>query len=151
MQALRQMAPRAKRFRHSRRHSLLSNLMETAPMSSAQAVHPAHFYCSPIRSSQASGEIALLYAILEDAIDCFRKQFVSRKRRDLRLAREAEEWLFSESAHWSFSFVNICAVVGLDPGYIRIGLKRWQQYTPTREPRSTRRPTQLRQPLRFAS
>ena len=42
-----------------------------------------------------------------------------------RMAREAEEWFLSEEAHWSFSFVSVCAVLGLEPESVRQQLKRW--------------------------
>lgn len=151
MQALRQMNHQAKRFQHSAPLSLSLDLTETDLMPFAHAVRPAQFYCSPVRSSQTSGEMALMHAILEDAIDCFRKQFISGKRRDLRLAREAEEWIFDESVHWPFSFINICTVLGLDPGYIRAGLKRWRQYTTPRVMKSARHPSRQQRPLRLAS
>ncbi len=151
MQALRHVASHAKRFRHVTRPRLFDDPTRTGTIPCAQAVHPAQFYCSPIRSSTTSGEIALMYAILEDAVDCFRKQFVSTKRRDLRLAREAEEWFLSETDQWLFSFVNICAVLGLEPGYIRMGLNRWRRYTPTQATRSVHHAKRMHEPLRLAS
>jgi len=151
MQALHQETLHAKLFRHPTQPAWLDDPTETDTIPSAQVVHPVQFYCSPIRSSKTSGEIALMYAVLEDAVDCFRKQFVSRKQRDQRLAREAEEWFSSESDHWLFSFVNICATLELDPEYIRTGLNRWQQYPPMQATRSVRHARQMCQPLRLAS
>jgi hypothetical protein len=66
-------------------------------------------------------------AILEDAIECFQKQFVKEGQRTRRLGREAEEWIFADDYRWPFSFVNICAVLGLDAAYIRRGLEQWRQ------------------------
>jgi hypothetical protein len=62
-------------------------------------------------------------AVLEDALDCFHKQFVSRTARAKRLGQEAEEWFFKDDTRWLFSFVSICDVLGLNPDYIRRGLK----------------------------
>src|ERR1043166_5955123 len=53
------------------------------------------------------GIVALMYAVLEDAVECFWKQFGSRRRRDLRLAQEAEEWFWNEGDGSPFSFVTI--------------------------------------------
>ena len=86
------------------------------------AVLPEQFYHAPTR---ACGEVELMRAVLEEAVDCFQKQFVKSGRRAQRLAREAEEWLFSDEVSWPFSFVNICAVLAIEPGYIRLKLKRW--------------------------
>ena len=94
-------------------HALLSHI----------SVPPEQFY--GLRASLASGrpEAELMRAILEDALLCFQKGLVPQGRRVQRLAREAEEWLFSDDARWPFSFVSICAVLGLEPAYLRLGLR----------------------------
>jgi hypothetical protein len=94
------------------------------------AITPELFFDGPANKCTLRGEFALMYAVLEDAFRCFQEQFVSGRQHTQRLAREAEEWFFSEDPHWPFSFVNICAVLGLDPGYIRSGLRRWRQHPP---------------------
>jgi len=78
--------------------------------------------------SPRSPEAAMMCAVLEDALDCFQKQFVSRTRRAKRLGQEAEEWFFSDESRWLFSFVSICDALGLHPDYIRRGLKRRDEY-----------------------
>jgi hypothetical protein len=94
------------------------------------SVPPEQFY-GP-RSGLASGrpEAALMRAVLVDALECFQKGLVQQGRRARRLAREAEEWLLSDDTNWPFSFVSICAVLGLEPGYLRRGLRRWRQGRP---------------------
>jgi len=71
-------------------------------------------------------EVALMYAVLEDAVDCFQKQFSHATRRAKHLGREAEKWLFSDDPNWLFSFLSICGALDLCPQYIRQGLKRWR-------------------------
>jgi hypothetical protein len=97
------------------------------------SVPPEQFY-GP-RPSLADGrpEAALMRAVLADALGCFQKGLVYQGRRVQRLAREAEEWLFSDDARWPFSFVSICAVLGLEPTYLRRGLRRWRQGGPQAE------------------
>jgi hypothetical protein len=73
----------------------------------SDAVLPAQFYSLPDSAYKTRGESALMYAVLDDAINCFQKQFAMRGRLAQRLAREAEEWLFSNDRSWPFSFVNI--------------------------------------------
>ncbi len=80
-------------------------------------------------------EAELMRAVLADALGCFQKGVVHQGRRVQRLAREAEEWLFNDDSRWPFSFVSICAVLGLEPEYIRRGLKRWGQGRPPRAPK----------------
>jgi hypothetical protein len=70
-------------------------------------------------------EAALMHAVLEDAVDCFQKQFSQATPRAKHLAREAEKWLFSDDPNWLFSFLSICSALDLCPQYIRQGLKRW--------------------------
>jgi hypothetical protein len=78
-------------------------------------------------------------AVLADALECFQKGLVYQGRRVQRLALEAEEWLFSDDARWPFSFVSICAVLGLEPAYLRRGLRRWRQGRPKAEVKKTPR------------
>ena len=92
----------------------------------ATAVAPEQFFSAQDRSYTERGEVALMRAVLEDALHCVAKQFSHRGRRPQRLAREAEAWFFADDEHWPFAFVNICAVLGLDPGYVRRGLTRWR-------------------------
>lgn len=92
-------------------------------LSDASSVLPEQFFTT----ATTSGEVALMRAVLEDAIECFQKQFVNTSRRTQRLAQEAEAWLFSDEEHWPFSFVNICAVLGVEPGYLRQGLRKWKK------------------------
>jgi hypothetical protein len=66
-----------------------------------------------------------MHAVLEDAVDCFQKQFSQATPRAKLLGREAEKWLFSDDSNWLFSFLSICSALDLCPQYIRQGLKRW--------------------------
>jgi hypothetical protein len=94
------------------------------PLSDA-SVLPAQFF-SPQTSLYTGRPVAtLLRAVLEDALTCFQKQFVTEGRGVQRMAREAEEWFLSDDAHWPFSFVSVCAVLGLEPESVRQQLKRW--------------------------
>jgi hypothetical protein len=97
-------------------------------------------------------EADLMYAVLQDAIHCFQGQSTRNPRDAQRLAREAEEWFFSEDVDWPFSFLNMCEVLRLDPSYIRSGLKRWRQYPPTERQKKRRRLSVLtRRPLKVAA
>src|SRR5262245_61870614 len=93
------------------------------------AVLPEQFFSLPDHHSK--GEAALMYAILEDAFNCFTRQFVDGRVRTQRLAQEAEAWFFAEDECWPFSFVNICTVLGINPEYLRKGLRRWRHQRPT--------------------
>jgi hypothetical protein len=96
------------------------------------AILPELFFGPPAGiSTMQRGELALMYAVLEDALRCFQVQFLSNSPQARRQAREAEEWFFNDDPYWPFSFMNICAMLGLEPGYIRSGLLRLRQHPPT--------------------
>jgi hypothetical protein len=63
---------------------------------------------------------------MENAIDMYMKNATATGRRGKRLFRETEEWIMREDSTWLCSFVNICHVLGLDPNYLRTGLRRWR-------------------------
>ena len=91
-----------------------------------------------------------MYAVLDDAVRCFQRQAVTDGRRAQRLAREAEEWFFTDNYHWPFSFVNICAVLGLDAEYLRLGLKQWHLHHRARPQKARRRVVLMQQPLKIS-
>ena len=94
------------------------------------SVLPEQFYDPPANLAHGRPEAELMRAVLEDALLCFQKGLVHPGRRVQRLAREAEEWLFSDDDSWPFSFVSICAVLGLEPAYLRQGLRSWRHGRP---------------------
>jgi len=88
------------------------------------AILPEQFHSPPVSKHATRGEVALMRAVLEDAIDCFQKL---GRPGDQNLAKDAERWFFADDHHWPFSFVNICAVLGLNAEYVRLGLQRWRR------------------------
>ena len=101
---------------------------------------PTQFFDALRRHPPAQGERRLVLAILEDAINCFQTYIFANRSRNRRLFREAEAWLMSENDE-PFSFEHVCAVLGLEPTYIRRGIQRWyeQQYARGPVSRSCRR------------
>jgi len=69
-------------------------------------------------------------AVLEDALACIHRPDETTCRWVRREAREAEEWLFSDDAHGIFSYVAVCAVLGLEPESIRPKHRRWSPSYP---------------------
>lgn len=57
-------------------------------------------------------EVELQVALLEQAVEDLRR----RKR---RIRHEAVLWVENEDEKWPFSFLNVCARLGLDPGAVR--------------------------------
>lgn len=89
-------------------------------------VLPEQFFNSRVSLATVCPETALMYAVLEDAFLCFQRRF-ENERRSIQRARQAEEWFFSDDSRCLFSFVSVCAALGLEPGYIRQRLKHWSQ------------------------
>jgi len=59
------------------------------------------------------GELRLMAAVLEDAVN------ILRKRPRSRAGREAREWLQSKDASWPFAFERICDALDLDADGVR--------------------------------
>ena len=113
------------------------------------AVMPEQFFSLP--HCYDKGEAALMYAVLEDALICFAKQFVENGLRAQGLAREAERWFFSNDDRWPFSFIKICLVLRINPEYVRLGLRQWRQRRPTHIKRKKRHVVCRTRSLRVAA
>lgn len=72
-------------------------------------------------------ERRLLAALLRDAIDCYLRDCHAKNRHRKRSYREAEEWFFKSEDKGVFSLENVCATLGLAPGYIRRMLLVYKQ------------------------
>jgi hypothetical protein len=77
------------------------------------------------RSQHLEPEKALLLAVLEDAVDCFLEYYAAENRIGKWRFHEAEEWIMQSGNDWFFSFENVCELLGLDPEYLRRGLRQW--------------------------
>ena len=111
MRVLRRIVSQDGSLHYAWRHLLTEESSPIHSSPSAQILLPEQAYDSTSLVSKHGGLAALMSAVLEDAVECFWKQFVSTKRRDLRLAREAEEWFWSDNDASPFSFTNICMML----------------------------------------
>ncbi len=87
---------------------------------------PSQYFDRIRRRASADGERRLMVAILEDAVDVYRKQAGARDRKRRLLFMDAEEWIESPDRSWIFSYENICDVLGIDAAYLRKGLRAWK-------------------------
>jgi hypothetical protein len=88
---------------------------------------PSQYFDRIRRRASADGERRLMVAILEDAVDVYRKQAGARDRKRRQMFEDAEAWIESPDRSWIFSYENICDVLGIDAGYLRKGLRVWKQ------------------------
>jgi hypothetical protein len=86
-----------------------------------------HAETNQSRIREIMGEFELVRAMLDDALHTYRKYALANGRRAQRLFREVDDWISVDDWDWPFSFVNVCAVLDLDPGYIRTGLRLWRE------------------------
>jgi len=68
----------------------------------------------PAGVTYASGERALMCAILADALAC-----LGGWCRQPGLAADARQWVASTDRHWPCSFENICDTLGFDAAHLR--------------------------------
>lgn len=139
---------RAQKFRQSSLPLFLYDLSAATQIFPPAAVLPEQFYSPAERPDSSQGELALMRAVLEDAVYCFQK---SQGTNAARLAKDAEQWFFTNDQRWPFSFVNICTALGLNAEYIRRGLQRWRQHPPAVSPRKRRRTALTHPPISVAA
>jgi hypothetical protein len=100
----------------------------------------AEYYDGFKRKSPLEPERELVLAMLEDAVLCFQKYLRSTKEKEWRLFTDAEDWLFGDDREWPLSFLNVCDLLGLEPGYLRKGLSQWKLKSPGAELSTRARP-----------
>jgi hypothetical protein len=82
---------------------------------------PSQYFDRFRRRSQLDGERRLMLAVLEDAVDMYRKH-CGTQGRNRALFLDAEAWIDDDDRTWVFSFLNLCDVLDLDGEYLRRGL-----------------------------
>ena len=71
-----------------------------------------------------SGECRLLWAVLEDGIECYLR-YADHPSAVLReLFQEAQDWIEATEGEDLCSFSGICGAFQIDPSYLRRGLRR---------------------------
>jgi hypothetical protein len=97
------------------------------------------------RQLEDAPERMLMLAVLEEAVGVYLRFAAADTAYQQHMFAEAEAWIESEEHHWLFSFESICDAVGLEPGYMRRGLRAWKaRLTRTLDPETdepTRRAT----------
>jgi hypothetical protein len=68
----------------------------------------------------------LMLAVLEDALNCLDKHANAKHGDCLRIYREAEQWFCRNDDDSIFSFSTVCETLGIEPNYLRSGLRRWR-------------------------
>jgi hypothetical protein len=80
----------------------------------------AHDYFEIHRSRAETPEIQLLRAVLENGVRESMGEVSSIHPRYRQAEIEsAREWILSDEGNYVFSFLNVCAVLEIDAGYVR--------------------------------
>ena len=70
-------------------------------------------------------EERLMFAVLNDAVECLAKYRDGKRPRERSLFLEACDWILSKESEELTSFENICDTLKIDPSYLRLGLLHW--------------------------
>src|SRR5262245_7798081 len=100
----------------------------TESVTSAKATKPTRSRATspaakPARS-RASNHRRLMLAVLNEALQTYATGLTSHVVARRSDAYQVELWTASDSTDWPFSFCNVCAVLGVDPDYIRARMRR---------------------------
>jgi len=87
---------------------------------------PVQYFAALKRKRFSCGEHRLLVAIMQDAVECFQKHLHARDAKRRQLYVDAEAWISSEEDDGTFSFDNVCDLLGMNPEYLRQGLLSWR-------------------------
>ncbi len=71
------------------------------------------------RNENLAPEKALLPAVLEDAIHCFRHYSAAHDRVGKQRFREAETWINRHGRDWVFTFDSVSELLGIEPECLR--------------------------------
>jgi hypothetical protein len=93
---------------------------------------PIQYFAALKRKRFSSGEHRLLIAIMQDAVECFQKHIHARDSKRRQLFIDAESWISSDDYAGTFSFNNVCDLLGMSPEYLRQGLIDWRDRERTR-------------------
>lgn len=85
------------------------------------------FAAASRRRTTLSSEKRLMLAVLESALDDYRRYIVATDRIGRALFAEAVEWIESPSNEHIFSFQNITETLDINPAYFRRGLAAWHK------------------------
>jgi hypothetical protein len=88
---------------------------------------PNQYFAAFRRGRAVEGERRLMLAVLEDAVDSYRKHAAACDPREQACFLEAKEWFWSDDRSWLFAFENICDVLEMNADYLRSGLDRWRR------------------------
>jgi hypothetical protein len=78
-------------------------------------------------TTATKAERELMLAVLESAIEDFRKYASAQDQKGKLLYQNAQEWILERNNEWFLSFDSICQSLSISPDHLRRALLRRQQ------------------------
>jgi hypothetical protein len=91
------------------------------------ALLPVQYFETLRRKVPLEPEKRLMWAILQDAVDCYQKYLADPRDKTSEEFTEVESWITESDSDWFCSFDNVCETLGIDPQYLRRGLLAWKE------------------------
>lgn len=85
------------------------------------------FVAARRRRAALSSEKRLMLAVVENALDYYRKYILAEDRIGRALFAEAAEWIACTNDDDVFSFENISETLDINPDYFRRGVAAWRK------------------------
>lgn len=101
------------------------DLVGEGPLFQPDIMLPVQYFSVLRKTAPQGPEYGLVLAMLQDAIECFKKHRYATDENGRALYADARDWILSEDRQWPFSFENVCGILKLDVDYVRTGLLRW--------------------------
>lgn len=121
-----EVAAKATETRERPTERLPAEAFDAVMLFDADGVDAAQYAETIQRKTPLEPEKLLLLALLEDAISCYRKYLFARTAKRQTEFREAEKWIFDIEDVRFVSFENVCGILGIEPSYLRRGLREWK-------------------------
>jgi hypothetical protein len=85
---------------------------------------PVQYYELTRRRNLLEGERKLMFAVLEDATECYLKNMNAKSRWRRILFYEAQNWMNARDRAGLFSYETVCEVFSIDAKSLRTALKK---------------------------
>ncbi len=82
---------------------------------------------SLLSASSRKAEKELMLAVLETAIDDFRRYAAAEDQKSKSLYQDAQSWILERDSEWFLSFDSICETLSISSDHLRRSLLREQQ------------------------
>lgn len=94
------------------------------PLTQPDCVLPSQYFANRA-STPVEGEIRLLIAVLQDAMNIYARTRGRKTRAQVEQFAEVRAWFEATGEHGLYGFESVCEILGIEPGRLRRWLKSW--------------------------